>query len=99
MVGTEYVQDVALLRHAYVLPEWQRRGVGAALGRHAEERVEGVERIIVGTYEANYKARSALERAGYVLSDDAETVLRSYYDIPEDRLRSSVTYEKPIDRR
>ena len=41
VVGSEYVDDVALLRHAYVLPEWQRRGVGAALGRHAEHRIVG----------------------------------------------------------
>jgi GNAT superfamily N-acetyltransferase len=27
--GLEYVRDVALLRHGYVLPEHQRRGVGA----------------------------------------------------------------------
>jgi hypothetical protein len=28
------------------------------------------------------------------MSDDSEAVLRRYYDIPEDRLASSVTYEK-----
>ena len=49
---------------------------------------------IVGTYAANYKARGALEKAGYRLSPDPEAVLRAYYSIPEDRLTSSVTYEK-----
>ena len=48
----------------------------------------------MGTYAANYKARGILERAGYVLSADSEAVLRTYYDIPEERLRTSVTYEK-----
>jgi hypothetical protein len=61
--------------------------------------VRGVDRIIVGTYEANAKARGALEKAGYRLSADSQAVLRSYYDIPEDRLRSSVTYEKEVARR
>jgi hypothetical protein len=49
----------------------------------------------VGTYARNYKARGALEKAGYRLSPDSEAVLREYYAIPEDRLRASVTYEKP----
>lgn len=96
VMGAECIQDVVLLRHAYVLPDWQRRGIGAALVRHAESRVTGVDRIVVGTYAANHKARAALERIGYRLSEDPETVLRAYYDIPEERLMSSVTYEKRI---
>jgi hypothetical protein len=58
--------------------------------------VQGVRRIIVGTYRENYKARQMLERAGYSLSPDPEPILRTYYAIPEDRLKSSVTYEKSL---
>ena len=96
VMGLEYVQTVALFRHAYVLPRYQRRGVALALHQHLERQVKGAERIIVGTYAANYKARSALEKAGYRLSTDTRTVLRTYYDIPDDRLQSSVTYEKTV---
>jgi RimJ/RimL family protein N-acetyltransferase len=56
----------------------------------------GVRRIVVGTYARNYKARGALEKAGYRLSEDSAAVLRAYYAIPEDRLRASVAYDKPI---
>ncbi len=96
VMGLEYVQTVVLFRHAYVLPRYQRRGVALALHEHLEGEVKGVERIIVGTYAANYKARNALQKAGYRLSTDSRTVLRTYYDIPEDRLQSSVTYEKTV---
>ncbi|MBI4611027.1 MAG: GNAT family N-acetyltransferase [Candidatus Rokubacteria bacterium] len=96
VMGLEYVRDTALLRHAYVLPDHQRRGVGSRLRDHLEGEVRGVRRIIVGTYAGNYKARAALEKAGYRLSSDSEAVLRAYYAIPEDRLKSSVTYEKTI---
>jgi GNAT superfamily N-acetyltransferase len=96
VMGLEYVRDVALLRHAYVLDEYQREGVGTRLREHLEARVQGVRRIIVGTYRENYKARQMLERAGYALSSDHEAVLRTYYAIPEDRLKSSVTYEKSL---
>jgi GNAT superfamily N-acetyltransferase len=94
--GLEYVRDAALLRHGYVLPQHQRRGIGALLREHLEREIRGARRIIIGTYAANYKARGALEKAGYRLSADPETVLRAYYAIPESRLKSSVTYEKPL---
>ena len=98
VMGLEYVRDVALLRHGYVVPEFQRRGIGSRLLAHLETQIRGkshpVRRIIVGTYAANYRARAALEKAGYRLCPDPEAVLRAYYSIPEDRLQSSVTYEK-----
>jgi len=97
VMGSEPIGEVALLRHAYILPRYQRQGVASALREHIEERLVGVKRIIVGTYAANYKARGILEKGGYVLSIDSEAVLRTYYDIPEDRLRTSVTYEKTLD--
>jgi RimJ/RimL family protein N-acetyltransferase len=94
--GLERVRDVALLRHGYVLPAWQRAGVGARLVERLETEARGVERLVVGTYRDNYKARRALEKAGYRPSPDPEAVLRAYYSIPEARLRSSVTYEKTL---
>jgi GNAT superfamily N-acetyltransferase len=94
--GLEYVRDAALLRHGYVLPDYQRRGVGALLREHLERQVRGVRRIIVGTYAGNYKARGSLAKAGYRLCADSEAVLRAYYSVPEDRLRSSVTYERDL---
>jgi len=96
VIGLEYVKDAALLRHAYILVEYQRRGIGTSLQEHLEAQVRGVHRIIVGTYRGNYKARKMLEGAGYTLSPDPESILRTYYAIPEDRLKSSVTYEKSL---
>jgi len=94
VMGLEPVRDAALLRHAYVLPEYQRQGVGARLREHLEAQIPSGARIIVGTYAANYKAGRALEKAGYRRSPDSEAILRAYYSIPEDRLLSSVVYEK-----
>jgi GNAT superfamily N-acetyltransferase len=93
VMGLERKADAALVRHGYVLPDWQRRGVGAALLTHLE-RAALPARIIVGTYAANHKARALLEKSGYTLSPDSAAVLRRYYAIPEDRLLASVTYEK-----
>jgi GNAT superfamily N-acetyltransferase len=94
VMGLESVREAALLRHAYIVPEYQRHGIGSRLREHLEGQARGARRIIVGTYAGNFKARTALEKAGYRLSPDSEAVLRAYYEIPEDRLRASVTYEK-----
>jgi len=100
VMGLERAHDAALLRHAYILPEHQHQGVGLALAEHLEavvrqEPARGPRRIIVGTYARNYKARGALEKMGYRLVTDSAAVLRTYYRIPGDRLRTSVAYEKP----
>ena len=97
VMGCEPIADVVLLRHAYVLPSFQRQGVASLLLQHVEARLPPGSRVLVGTYAANYKARGNLEKAGYVLSEDPATVLRTYYDIPEDRLLGSVTYEKRLE--
>lgn len=94
VAALEYQGAAALLRHAYVLPGRQRQGTGSILTRALEEAIHGVDRIIVGTYQANYKARSALENLGYRECANSDEVLRRYYSIPEDRLRTSVAYEK-----
>jgi GNAT superfamily N-acetyltransferase len=96
VMGLEHARGAVLLRHAYVLPEYQRRGIGARLREHLERHVRGVTRIIVGTYARNYKARALLEKSGYRPSPDSTAVLRAYYAIPDDRLRASVTYEKAV---
>jgi GNAT superfamily N-acetyltransferase len=85
--------DAALVRHGYVLPEHQRHGVGATLLAHLE-RAADVQRVIIGTYAANYKARASLEKAGYRLCADSPAVLARYYALPADRARASVAYEK-----
>jgi len=96
VMALEYVRDVALLRHAYILPGHERAGIGSAMLAHVEAEIRGVRRVVIGTYTGNYKARGALEKAGYRPSPDPERVLRTYYTIPEDRLRTSLTYEKTL---
>jgi hypothetical protein len=44
------------------------------------------QRIVIGTYAANYKARGALQKRGYTQCQDSDAVLRTYYAIAEDRL-------------
>ena len=95
VAGLEPVGDAVLFRHAYVVPSKQHSGVGTLLLEHLEYVAAGTH-VIVGTYAKNVKARSMLEKHGYRLAADSESVLRRYYDIPEDRLQTSVVYEKAL---
>lgn len=99
VMGLEHVQDVALFRHAYVLPSEQRSGVAAALQARLTSDLGPVDRVLVGTYAANHKARGVLEKGGYRLVEDSEAELRRYWDIPEARMASSVVYEMTMDSR
>lgn len=103
VMALERAGDAALLRHAYVLPDAQRRGIGQLLVAHLEAEVlrwpDRPRRIVVGTYRGNYRARNALERLGYRASPDPDAVLRRYYAIPDDRRRGSLTYEKTVEPR
>jgi len=94
VMGLEPKGDAALVRHGYVLPEHQRSGIGLTLLAHLERAAGGVQRVIVGTYAANYKARASLEKAGYRLCADSQAVLARYYALPADRAHASVAYEK-----
>lgn len=94
VMGLESIAAVALIRHGYVLPAHQRGGVGSALLRHLEAQTAPAERIYIGTYATNYKARANLERNGYRLCEDSAAILQRYFKVPPERAASSVTYEK-----
>lgn len=101
VIGYEYVGDVALIRHAYVRPRYQRKGVGAALLNHVEEIIlsEGrVGKLIVGTYRDAYWAIAFYSKHGYRLAADSNQILRRYYNIPDVQRENSVALWKLIRR-
>lgn len=97
--GYEYVRDAALVRHVYVKPRYQRRGVGTAILKHLERLItsEGrVEKIIVGTYREAYWAIAFYSKHGYRLVERPDEVLRKYYSIPDVQRENSVALWKPL---
>ncbi len=94
VMGLEHVKDVALIRHGYIRPDCQRRGIGAALLAHLEGLAGRVSRIIIGTYRRNLAAQALLAKHEYRQVADSDAVLRDYYDIPEAQCRESVAFEK-----
>ena len=90
VMGVQPVKDVTLIRHAYVDPAAQRRGIGGALLDQLVERTEG--RILVGTWAAAGWAVDFYRGHGFELTSRPETeaLLRRYWSIPDRQIETSV---------
>ena len=90
VMGIQSVDDVDLIRHAYVAPGNQRRGIGSALlerlGRPAGRP------LLVGTWTAADWAIRFYERHGFELVRRERTaeLLRTYWDIRDRQIETSV---------
>jgi GNAT superfamily N-acetyltransferase len=93
VMGIQPVRDVDLIRHAYVLPAWQGRGVGSALLRHHAR--SAARPVLVGTWAAAEWAIGFYRRHGFelVTPDRKAELLRSYWTIPERQIEASVVLE------
>jgi len=80
---------VTLIRHAYVLPDRQRAGVGSALLQHLVG-LTTTPRLLVGTWAAATWAIAFYERHGFRLLPDGDLLLRTYWHIPDRQRESSV---------
>ena len=95
VMGVQPVRDVELIRHAYVAPGRQRRGVGAALLAHLTR--SATRPILVGTWAAAVWAIRFYERHGFarVAPDRIAPLLRTYWTIPERQIETSVVLANP----
>ena len=93
VMGIQPVLDVTLIRHAYVTPGTQGRGIGGSLLEALEAR--GSRQVLVGTWAAAAWAIRFYERHGFVAVEDPSTLLRRYWSIPERQIETSVVLAKP----
>jgi GNAT superfamily N-acetyltransferase len=89
VMGLEPVKDVTLIRHAYILPEWQQQGIGSRLLNHLETMV-ATSRLLVGTWADAYWAIDFYKKHGFTLLPDKDELLKTYWDIPERQIETSV---------
>jgi GNAT superfamily N-acetyltransferase len=95
VMGIQPVDDVDLIRHAYVLPSSQGSGVGRALLEHLRGSTD--RRILVGTWAAAEWAIRFYRRNGFELVSPERTaaLLRRYWDIPGRQIETSVVLADP----
>ena len=89
VMGFQPVGDVTLIRHAYVLPEYQRKGIGTKLLENMKKLTKTTY-LLVGTWADTNWALKFYQKHGFKFSTDKDELLRRYWDIPEKQIAASV---------
>ncbi len=89
IMGIEPIKDVTLIRHAYVLPQWQKQGIGNQLLNHLGSLIT-TTRLLVGTWTAAHWAIAFYQKHGFNLLPDKDKLLADYWDIPLRQIETSV---------
>jgi GNAT superfamily N-acetyltransferase len=94
IMGIQPLGEVDLIRHAYVLPASQGKGVGGALIEHLMRTAE--RPVLVGTWAAAEWAIRFYRGHGFEqVSPERKTeLLRTYWNIPERQIETSVVLER-----
>lgn len=90
VMGVQPVQDVSLIRHAYVRTAAQGTGVGGALIAAITEMTD--RPLLVGTWAAAEWAIKFYEKHRFTLvtPNQKEALLRKYWSIPDRQIETSV---------
>lgn len=95
VMGIQPMDDVDLIRHAYVLPGSQGGGVGRALLEYLRRLT--ARRMLVGTWSAAEWAIRFYRRNGFELvsPERKAALLKTYWTIPERQIETSVVLANP----
>ena len=90
VMGIQKVRDATLIRHAYVRPSHQGKGIGSALLTTLAAQVSGP--LLVGTWAAADWAIRFYERHGFRLveTDERDRLLTTYWTIASRQRETSV---------
>jgi len=91
VMGIQPVREVTLIRHAYVLTGYQKKGIGGKLLEHLLG-LAGTEEVLVGTWEKAVWAIRFYEKHGFrqVPREEKDRLLRRYWNISERQIETSV---------
>lgn len=95
IMGLQSVRNVDLIRHAYVAPAHQGKGIGTALIADLRARCE--RQLLVGTWTAATWAIGFYERHRFILVPDAvkPALLQTYWTVSERQIETSVVLALP----
>jgi len=90
VMGIQHLQDVTLIRHAYVRAAKQNQGIGGKL--LSSLRQQATRPLLVGTWADALWAIRFYENYGFQLVswEEKERLLRKYWSIPERQVETSV---------
>ncbi len=90
VMGTQEVEDVTLIRHAYVRTRRRNQGIGGKLLAHLRRRATSP--ILVGTWADASWAIRFYEKHNFqkVRPEEKDSLLRKYWSIPDRQIEISV---------
>lgn len=90
VMGIEYEEDVALIRHAYVLTDKRKQGVGSSLLTLLMQQVE--KPVLVATWANVLWAISFYKKHGFKLVEnkEKEKLIKKYWKVPLHHLENSI---------
>lgn len=90
VMGIQQVQDVTLVRHAYVRSASQKQGIGGQLLAYLLERVDGP--VLIGAWADAVWAIRFYEKHGFQLvsPQDKHRLLTKYWSVSERQIETSV---------
>ena len=99
VMGIQPVQDVDLIRHAYVRPASQRQGIGGKLLEHL--RVLSGRQMLVGAWaDAQWAVRFDRQHGFVLVPDERKTaLLQTYWTVPKRQIEASVVLANPASPR
>jgi len=89
VTGFQPVKDVTLIRHAYVLPQWQKQGIGSRLLDHLKGLVT-TSCLLVGTWADARWAIAFYQKHGFSLLPNKDELLKTYWGISQRQIETSV---------
>ena len=89
VMGYQPIKDVTLIRHAYVLPDCQRKGIGTRLINHVKHMTK-TKQLLVGTWADAFWAIDFYHRQGFKLMPNKDELLNMYWNIPQRQIETSV---------
>ena len=90
VMGIQDVQDVTLIRHAYVRTAERNKGIGSKLMSHLRQMT--ARPILIGTWADAVWAIWFYEKHGFrlVSTEEKNRLLKKYWRIPERQVETSV---------
>jgi len=92
IMGFQPFSDVTLIRHAYILPQWQGHGIASKLMDNMK-RLAKTNRLLVGTWADAHRAIAFYQKHGFKPAPNKDELLRTYWHIPRRQIEASVVLE------
>jgi GNAT superfamily N-acetyltransferase len=99
VAGVQALRNTTLIRHAYVLTAFQRKGLGRRLLKYLMS-LAGTDEILVGTWADATWAIRFYEKHGFrlVSPKEKDRLLRAHWNIPGRQVETSVVLRTTLSK-